>query len=95
MQLPDKKLFRQKCYVDGGWEGGDTILLPNNDWRILVTKEPFGVCAAITPRNFPNAMIARKVASFGGMKESGISREGAYQSIDEYVEVKYICMGGV
>lgn len=40
---------------------GDTIPQPNNDWRIVVTKEPIGVCAAITPWNFPNAMIARKV----------------------------------
>ncbi|MEM9681769.1 MAG: NADP-dependent succinate-semialdehyde dehydrogenase [Pseudomonadota bacterium] len=40
---------------------GDTIPTPNEDWRIVVTKEPVGVCAAITPWNFPAAMIARKV----------------------------------
>jgi succinate-semialdehyde dehydrogenase/glutarate-semialdehyde dehydrogenase len=40
---------------------GDTIPSPNPDWRIVVTKEPVGVCAAITPWNFPAAMIARKV----------------------------------
>ena len=40
---------------------GDTIPSPNPDWRIVVTKEPVGVCAAITPWNFPSAMIARKV----------------------------------
>jgi len=40
---------------------GDTIPGPNSDWRIVVTKEPVGVCAAITPWNFPAAMIARKV----------------------------------
>jgi succinate-semialdehyde dehydrogenase/glutarate-semialdehyde dehydrogenase len=40
---------------------GDTIPAPNGDWRIVVTKEPIGVCAAITPWNFPSAMIARKV----------------------------------
>ena len=40
---------------------GDTIPAPNGDWRIIVTKEPIGVCAAITPWNFPSAMIARKV----------------------------------
>ena len=42
---------------------GDTIPQPNNDWRIVVTKQPVGVCAGITPWNFPNAMIARKVGS--------------------------------
>lgn len=41
---------------------GDVIPAPNGDWRIVVTKEPIGVCAAITPWNFPSAMIARKVA---------------------------------
>jgi len=40
---------------------GDVIPAPNSDWRIIVTKEPIGVCAAITPWNFPSAMIARKV----------------------------------
>jgi succinate-semialdehyde dehydrogenase/glutarate-semialdehyde dehydrogenase len=41
---------------------GDTIPQPQNDRRLLVIKEPIGVCAAITPWNFPNAMITRKVA---------------------------------
>ena len=41
---------------------GDTIPAPSGDKRILVTKEPIGVCAAITPWNFPNAMITRKAA---------------------------------
>ncbi len=41
---------------------GDTIPAPSADKRILVTKEPIGVCAAITPWNFPNAMITRKAA---------------------------------
>jgi succinate-semialdehyde dehydrogenase/glutarate-semialdehyde dehydrogenase len=40
---------------------GDTIPTPANDKRIVVTKEPIGVCAAITPWNFPAAMITRKV----------------------------------
>ncbi len=39
---------------------GDTIPAPRADQRILVTKEPIGVCAAITPWNFPSAMITRK-----------------------------------
>ncbi|SDI25112.1 NAD-dependent succinate-semialdehyde dehydrogenase [Paraburkholderia phenazinium] len=40
---------------------GDTIPTPATDKRIVVTKEPIGVCAAITPWNFPAAMITRKV----------------------------------
>lgn len=40
---------------------GDTIPSPWPDARIVVTREPVGVCAAITPWNFPAAMITRKV----------------------------------
>ncbi|MCQ4159665.1 NAD-dependent succinate-semialdehyde dehydrogenase [Roseomonas sp. GC11] len=41
---------------------GDTIPAPGADRRILVLKQPVGVSAAITPWNFPNAMITRKAA---------------------------------
>src|SRR5499427_1301685 len=41
---------------------GDTIPQHQNDKRIVVVKEPIGVVAAITPWNFPNAMITRKCA---------------------------------
>ena len=40
---------------------GDTIPSPASDRRLVVVKEPIGVCAAITPWNFPAAMITRKV----------------------------------
>ena len=39
---------------------GDTIPSPWNDRRLVVIKQPIGVCAAMTPWNFPAAMIARK-----------------------------------
>ncbi|MFW7339977.1 NAD-dependent succinate-semialdehyde dehydrogenase [Pollutimonas sp. H1-120] len=41
---------------------GDIMASPNRANRMLVMREPIGVCAAITPWNFPNAMITRKVA---------------------------------
>lgn len=41
---------------------GDTIPTHSQDKRLLVLKQPIGVVAAITPWNFPNAMIARKIA---------------------------------
>ena len=40
---------------------GDVIPAPQSDKRIIVLKQPVGVCAAITPWNFPAAMITRKV----------------------------------
>jgi succinate-semialdehyde dehydrogenase / glutarate-semialdehyde dehydrogenase len=42
---------------------GDVIPAPASDKRILVIRQPVGVCAAITPWNFPNAMLARKAAA--------------------------------
>jgi succinate-semialdehyde dehydrogenase/glutarate-semialdehyde dehydrogenase len=46
---------------EGKRVAGDTLASPWPDRRIVVTKEPIGVCAAITPWNFPAAMITRKV----------------------------------
>ncbi len=45
---------------EGKRAGGDTIPSPSPSSRIVVVKEPIGVCAAITPWNFPAAMITRK-----------------------------------
>ena len=41
---------------------GDTIPQPSNDKRIICIKQPVGVVACITPWNFPNAMLTRKIA---------------------------------
>ncbi|RMT96865.1 hypothetical protein ALP39_01463 [Pseudomonas marginalis pv. marginalis] len=41
---------------------GETMPAPSGDRRLLTLKQPVGVCAAITPWNFPNAMITRKCA---------------------------------
>ena len=41
---------------------GDVIPAPSPDKRIVCIKQPVGVCASITPWNFPNAMITRKAA---------------------------------
>jgi succinate-semialdehyde dehydrogenase/glutarate-semialdehyde dehydrogenase len=41
---------------------GDTMAGPSNDKRVVVIKQPVGVVACITPWNFPNAMLTRKIA---------------------------------
>jgi succinate-semialdehyde dehydrogenase / glutarate-semialdehyde dehydrogenase len=40
-------------------------------------------------------IISTEVAPFGGVKESGVGREGSKYGIDEYCEIKYVCMGGI
>jgi succinate-semialdehyde dehydrogenase/glutarate-semialdehyde dehydrogenase len=42
---------------------GDVILAPKPNQKIIVTREPIGIVAAITPWNFPSAMITRKAAA--------------------------------
>ena len=40
-------------------------------------------------------LISNEVAPFGGVKQSGLGREGSSYGIEDYQEVKYICMGGI
>jgi succinate-semialdehyde dehydrogenase/glutarate-semialdehyde dehydrogenase len=40
-------------------------------------------------------LISSAVAPFGGIKESGFGREGSKYGIDDYLEIKYLCIGGV
>jgi succinate-semialdehyde dehydrogenase/glutarate-semialdehyde dehydrogenase len=40
-------------------------------------------------------LISTEVAPFGGVKESGIGREGSKYGIEEFLEVKYLCLGGI
>lgn len=39
-------------------------------------------------------IISTEVALFGGIRESGVGRDGAKQGMDEYLETKYVCLGG-
>ena len=40
-------------------------------------------------------IISTEVAPFGGVKESGLGREGSHYGLDEYMELKYLCLGGM
>ncbi len=40
-------------------------------------------------------IFSNEVVPFGGVKESGLGREGAAEGLDEYLEIKYICLGGI
>ncbi len=54
--------FIQWFAEEGKRTYGDVIPTPSQDRRILALKQPVGVCVAITPWNFPLAMITRKIA---------------------------------
>ena len=40
-------------------------------------------------------IISTEVAPFGGVKESGLGREGSKYGIDDFIEIKYLCIGGI
>ena len=57
-------------------------------WRVAEALE-YGMVGVNT------GLITTEVAPFGGVKQSGIGREGSKYGIEEYLEVKYVCMGGI
>lgn len=57
-------------------------------WRVTEALE-YGMVGVNT------GILSSEAAPFGGMKESGIGREGSKYGIEEYLEVKYMCVGGL
>jgi len=57
-------------------------------WRVAEALE-YGIVGINT------GLISTEVAPFGGVKESGLGREGSKYGIEEFVEIKYMCFGGI
>jgi len=57
-------------------------------WRVAEALE-YGMVGVNT------GMISNEVAPFGGVKQSGLGREGSHHGIDDYLEIKYIAMAGL
>ena len=57
-------------------------------WRVAEALES-GIVGVNT------GIISTEVAPFGGVKESGIGREGSKYGIEEFLEIKYVCLGGI
>jgi succinate-semialdehyde dehydrogenase/glutarate-semialdehyde dehydrogenase len=57
-------------------------------WRVAEALE-YGIVGINT------GIISTEVAPFGGVKESGLGREGSKYGMDEYLEIKYLCFGGI
>jgi len=57
-------------------------------WRVAEAVE-YGIVGINT------GLISTTVAPFGGMKESGFGREGSKYGVDDFLEIKYLCMGGI
>ena len=106
---PDMKIFREETFgpVAPLFRFGRTPkwssspIAPSSDspryfysrdigriWRVAEALE-YGMVGVNT------GLITTEVAPFGGVKQSGLGREGSKYGIDEYVEVKYVCFGGI
>jgi succinate-semialdehyde dehydrogenase/glutarate-semialdehyde dehydrogenase len=57
-------------------------------WRVSEGLE-YGIVGINT------GLISTEVAPFGGIKESGLGREGSKYGIEDYLEIKYLCVGGI
>ncbi len=57
-------------------------------WRVAEALE-YGIVG------INEGIFSNEVAPFGGVKESGVGREGSKYGIDEYLELKYLCLGGI
>jgi len=57
-------------------------------WRVAEKLE-YGLVGA------NEGLISSTEVPFGGVKESGLGREGGKYGLEEYMEIKYICMGGI
>ncbi|OXH90090.1 succinate-semialdehyde dehydrogenase (NADP(+)), partial [Burkholderia multivorans] len=57
-------------------------------WRVAEQLE-YGIVG------INSGLISNEVAPFGGVKQSGIGREGSKYGIDDFLSIKYLCMGGV
>jgi succinate-semialdehyde dehydrogenase/glutarate-semialdehyde dehydrogenase len=57
-------------------------------WRVAEALE-YGIVG------INEGIISTEVAPFGGVKESGNGREGSKYGIEDYLEIKYMCMGGI
>ena len=55
-------------------------------WRVAEALE-YGIVGINT------GIISTEVAPFGGVKQSGLGREGSQYGVDDYLEMKYLCMG--
>lgn len=104
MEISSAEIFGPVAPVFKFEDEADVIALANNTpyglaayfyardlgrvWRVAEALE-YGMVGV------NEGILSTEVAPFGGVKESGIGREGARQGLDEYLETKYMLMGGL
>ena len=87
------------------FEGEDEAIRLANDTdaglaAYLYTKDPSKMMRVTESLQYGivginEGIISNEMAPFGGMKESGNGREGSKYGLDDYLEIKYVCIGGL
>jgi succinate-semialdehyde dehydrogenase/glutarate-semialdehyde dehydrogenase len=104
MQLHDEEIFGPVAAVYRFESEADAIALANDTryglagyfysrdvgriWRVAEALE-YGIVGVNT------GLISTEVAPFGGVKESGIGREGSKYGVEDFLEIKYVCLAGL
>ena len=104
MQVAREEIFGPVLSVMSFREEADAIRMANDtefglasyfytrdlsrSWRVAEALE-YGIVGLNT------GLISTEVAPFGGVKESGLGREGSHHGMEEYVEIKYVMMAGI
>ena len=110
-EIRDHALFRQPALIGGQWVdvhddptavpvlnpagqsvvGSTPILYGQNMSRVWCMMEAleFGIVG------INGGVVSTEVAPFGGVKQSGIGREGGSEGLREFTELKYVCIGGI
>ena len=74
---------------------------PSSGWPPISMPAISGASGALPERleygivGINAGIISTEVAPFGGMKQSGLGREGSKYGVEDFLEIKYLCMAGV
>jgi acyl-CoA reductase-like NAD-dependent aldehyde dehydrogenase len=100
-KLNDPTLLLAQAFVGGEWIGADNgaafdVINPV-DGTVLTSVADLGVSEGLEYGMIGanTGLISTELHPFGGVKESGIGREGSHQGLDEFLETKYVCIGGM
>ena len=92
-EIGDSSNCLRVAVLDGGFDLDHPDLAPNINLALSADFTGEGLEYGIVGIN--EGIISNEMAPFGGIKESGSGREGSKYGIDDYVEIKYMLMGGL
>ena len=91
-----KKLAKERAVILRKWF--DLMIAHRDDLALILTSEqgkPLAEALAFGIVGVNSGLISTEVAPFGGVKQSGLGREGSRHGAEEFVELKYVLMAGI